>query len=47
MPWTANDAEWHTHKATTWSLKELWAKSPTKAWNAPAMKAALSGRRMP
>ena len=26
MPWTANDAERHTHKATTWTLKELWAK---------------------
>jgi hypothetical protein len=26
MPWTANDAERHTHKATTSSLKELWAK---------------------
>jgi len=26
MPWTPNDAERHTHKATTWPLKELWAK---------------------
>ena len=26
MPWTPNDAEMHTHKATTWALKELWAK---------------------
>ena len=26
MPWTANDAERHTHKATTPALKELWAK---------------------
>jgi hypothetical protein len=26
MPWTANDAETHTHKATTSQLKELWAK---------------------
>lgn len=26
MPWTANDAERHTHKATTTELKELWAK---------------------
>ena len=27
MPWTANDAERHTHKATTpATLKELWAK---------------------
>jgi len=26
MPWTPNDAERHTHKATTWTLKELWAK---------------------
>ena len=26
MPWTPNDAERHTHKATTWQLKELWAK---------------------
>jgi len=26
MPWTPNDAERHTHKATTWALKELRAK---------------------
>jgi len=26
MPWTPNDAERHTHKATTGVLKELWAK---------------------
>jgi hypothetical protein len=26
MPWTANEAEKHTHKATTSTLKELWAK---------------------
>jgi len=26
MPWTSNDAESHTHKATTPTLKALWAK---------------------
>jgi len=26
MPWTENDAEQHTRKATTSELKELWAK---------------------
>jgi len=26
MPWTSQDAERHTHKATTQRLKELWAK---------------------
>jgi len=26
MPWILNDAERHTHKATTPALKELWAK---------------------
>jgi hypothetical protein len=26
MPWTSNDAERHTHKATTSTLQELWAK---------------------
>jgi hypothetical protein len=26
MPWTDNDADKHTHKATTPALKELWAK---------------------
>jgi len=26
MSWTANDAQKHTHKATTSELKELWAK---------------------
>ena len=26
MPWTSNEAERHTRKATTPALKELWAK---------------------
>ena len=26
MPWTPEDAEKHTHKATSLALKELWAK---------------------
>lgn len=26
MPWTANDAQRHTHKARSSELKELWAK---------------------
>ncbi|GAJ28151.1 hypothetical protein [Acidomonas methanolica] len=26
MPWTAADAERHTHKADTTALQELWAK---------------------
>jgi hypothetical protein len=26
MPWTSEDAERHTHKASTPQLKELWAK---------------------
>jgi hypothetical protein len=26
MPWNPDDAERHTHKATTPELKELWAK---------------------
>ena len=26
MPWTPDEAERHTHKATTWELKQLWAK---------------------
>ncbi|MFY9840638.1 MAG: hypothetical protein WAK55_30065 [Xanthobacteraceae bacterium] len=26
MPWTDDDAEKHTHKASTPALKELWAK---------------------
>ncbi len=26
MPWTSDDAERHTHKASTSELKELWAK---------------------
>ena len=26
MPWTANDAQKHTHKATTLALQQLWAK---------------------
>jgi hypothetical protein len=31
MPWTANDAERHTHKAKTTELKELWAKVANEA----------------
>jgi hypothetical protein len=26
MPWNSDDAEKHTHKATTTALVELWAK---------------------
>jgi hypothetical protein len=26
MPWSPDEAETHTHKATTRELKELWAK---------------------
>ncbi len=26
MPWTADDAERHTHKAATQELRELWAQ---------------------
>ena len=26
MPWIPDDAGRHTHRATTWELKELWAK---------------------
>jgi hypothetical protein len=26
MPWTPDEAERHTHKATTPELKDLWAK---------------------
>ena len=31
MPWTSNDAERHTHKATTPAQKELWAKVANEA----------------
>jgi hypothetical protein len=31
MPWTANDAERHTHKAATTELKELWSKVANEA----------------
>jgi hypothetical protein len=31
MPRTANDAERHTHKATTPALQELWAKVANEA----------------
>ncbi len=31
MPWTSDDAERHTHKATTSELKELWAKVANEA----------------
>jgi hypothetical protein len=31
MPWTSNDAEKHTHKATTSELQKLWAKIANEA----------------
>jgi hypothetical protein len=31
MPWTPNEAERHTHKATTQELQELWAKVANEA----------------
>jgi hypothetical protein len=31
MPWTPNDAQRHTHKATTPTLQELWAKVANEA----------------
>jgi hypothetical protein len=31
MPWTPDDAEKHTHKATTRALQELWAKVANKS----------------
>ena len=31
MPWTSNDAQRHTHKATTPALQELWAKVANEA----------------
>ena len=44
MPWTANDAESHTHKATTSELKELWAKVANESLNGTVMRVAPSGR---
>jgi hypothetical protein len=31
MPWTLDEAERHTHKATTPELQELWAKVANEA----------------
>ena len=31
MPWTPNEAERHTHKATSRALRELWAKVANEA----------------
>jgi hypothetical protein len=31
MPWTPDDAERHTRKATTWALQQLWAKVANEA----------------
>jgi hypothetical protein len=31
MPWTADDAERHTHKANTPELQALWAKVANEA----------------
>jgi hypothetical protein len=45
MPWTSNDAERHTHKATTPALKELWAKVGNESLEQLATKAELSEKR--
>ena len=47
MPLTSDDAERHTHKATTWALKELWAKVANECLERMATKAARSGKRTP
>jgi hypothetical protein len=31
MPWSPSDAERHTHKASTQTLQELWAKVANEA----------------
>src|SRR5262245_37977101 len=45
MPWTPNDAQRHTHEATSWELKELWAKVANECLERTGEAAALSGRR--
>jgi hypothetical protein len=47
MPWTPDDAERHTHKATTSALRSFGRRSQTNAWNEPATKVARSGKRTP
>jgi hypothetical protein len=45
MPWTPDEAERHTHKATTPELKDLWAKVATSDWKIQATKPAPSEKR--
>jgi hypothetical protein len=45
MPWTPNDAERHTHKATTSTLKELWAKVANESLERTPTKVAPSGKQ--
>jgi hypothetical protein len=45
MPWTSNDAERHTHKATTSELKELWAKVANQSLERTGDEAELSVKR--
>jgi hypothetical protein len=45
MPWSPDEAERHTHKATTTERKSFGLGSPMKAWKAPATKAAPSEKR--
>ncbi len=48
MPWTSNDAERHTRKATTSALQELWAKVANEKGGAqvdPKLKRWISSAR--
>jgi hypothetical protein len=45
MPWTQNDAESHTHKATTPELKELWAKVANESLERNVTRAAPSAKQ--
>ena len=47
MPWTENDAERHTRKATTSELKELWAKVANESLERTGDEGRAIRRRTP
>jgi hypothetical protein len=47
MPWTPDEAERHTHKATTPELQQRWAKVANERLENTGTKPGLSGKPTP
>ena len=47
MPWNPEDAERHTHKATTPELRELWAKVANESLERDGDEGRATGKQTP